>query len=68
MTATVVGVSVVAFVAVLIGNYAGVVDGSGIWPVVVALPLVGFPIGFLLIIALIVLNAVKRSRRARADS
>jgi len=68
MTATVIGISVLAFAAVLIGNYAGVAGGSGFWPLVLALPLVGFPIGFLLMIALIILNAMKRSRQARAGS
>jgi DMSO/TMAO reductase YedYZ heme-binding membrane subunit len=67
MTATVIGLSVLAFIAVLIGSFAGATSGSGIWPLLVALPLVGFPIGFLLMIALIVVNARKRARQARTD-
>jgi heme A synthase len=65
MAATVIGLSVLAFVAVLLAGLAGVQTSSGVWPVIVLLPLVGLPIGFLLMVALIVLNAVKRARQAR---
>jgi hypothetical protein len=65
MAATVIGLSVLAFVAVLLAGLAGVKPDSGVWPVIVLLPLIGLPIGFLLMVAIIIINAVKRARQAR---
>ncbi|WP_395245993.1 hypothetical protein ACGGZK_09425 [Agromyces sp. MMS24-K17] len=72
MVAATVGLSVVAFIAIIIATLAGVGadDGfsQGIWPVVLVLPLIGLPIGFLLLIALLIVNGVRRSRESRRDS
>jgi hypothetical protein len=69
MVAATVGLSIIAFIAVMIGTLAGVGadDGfsRGIWPYVLVLPMVGLPIGFLLLIALLIVNGVRRSRESR---
>ena len=72
MVAATVGLSVVSIFAVLIATAtgAGADDGfsQGIWPVVFFIPVVGLPLGFLLLVALLILNAVRRSREARTGS
>jgi hypothetical protein len=69
MVAASVGLSIIAFFAVMIGTFAGVGadDGfsQGIWPYVLVLPMIGLPIGFLLLIALLIVNGVRRSRESR---
>ncbi|MGR0220943.1 hypothetical protein [Agromyces sp. ZXT2-6] len=69
MVAATVGLSILAFFAVMIGTLAGVGadDGfsQGIWPFVLVLPMIGLPIGFLLLIALLIVNGVRRSRESR---
>jgi hypothetical protein len=69
MVAGVVGLSILAFLAVILGTAAGVGanDGfsQGIWPAVLTLPLFGLPIGFLLVIALMIVSGLRRAREAR---
>lgn len=66
MVASAIGLSILAFIAVIVGTAAGVTDfGVGVWPVVIVLPTVGLPIGLLLIIALIVISGIRRGREAR---
>jgi hypothetical protein len=71
MVAAVVGLSILAFIAVLIGTSAGVGNNDGfsqgIWPFVLTLPLFGLPFGFILLIALLVINAMRRSRETRTN-
>ncbi|HZK58690.1 MAG TPA: multidrug ABC transporter ATPase [Cryobacterium sp.] len=69
MVAGVVGLSILAFLAVIIGRATGMEAadfGAGVWPLVVMLPWFGLPIGFLLIIALLV-TGLRRSREARQN-
>lgn len=70
MVAGVVGLSILAFVAMLIGTASGVGDNDGfsqgVWPFVITLPLIGLPLGFLLLIGLLVVNGIRRSREAKA--
>ena len=49
---------------------AGANDGfsQGVWPIVLTLPLFGLPIAFILLIALIIVNGVRRARASRAGS
>ncbi len=55
--------SIVCFFAVIIARPAGVTDFSaGVWPTVVVLPLVALPIAFVLIVVLLVMSFVRRSR------
>jgi hypothetical protein len=71
MVAGVVGLSILAFVAIIIGTAAGAgTDGGfsrGVWPVVFWLPYVGLPLGVLLIIGLVVASAIRRGREAREN-
>jgi hypothetical protein len=71
MVASVIGLSVLAFLAVIIATATGVGDNDGfsrgIWPPIFILPLYGLPVGFVLIIALMVSVGVRRSREARRD-
>jgi len=68
----VIGLSILAFLAVMFGTMAGAGanDGfsQGIWPLVLTLPLFGLPLAFLLLIALLIVNGVRRSRESRAGS
>lgn len=72
MFVAIVGLSILAFIAVMIGTAvgAGENDGfsQGIWPIVLTLPLFGLPIAFLLLIALLIVNGVRRARAGRAGS
>ena len=72
MVAATIGISILAFLAVMIGTLAGVGanDGfsQGVWPVILVLPLIGLPLGFILLIALLILNGVRRARESRRDS
>jgi hypothetical protein len=65
----VVALSLVCFVSVIVGTSmgAGADDGfsQGIWPAVFLVPYLGLPLAFLLIVALLVSNGVRRSRAAK---
>lgn len=68
MVASAVGLSIICFLAIIIGTAAGLTGDAfsgGIWPVVFVLPLVGLPIGLVLIIALIVVSGLRRGREAK---
>jgi uncharacterized membrane protein len=71
MVASVVGLSILAFLAVIIATAMGVGQNDGFsrgfWPPIFILPLYGLPIGFVLIIVLIISAGVRRSREARRD-
>jgi hypothetical protein len=55
--------AIVCFFAVILARPLGVTDFSaGIWPLVVVLPLIALPIAFLLIVALLIMSFVRRSR------
>ena len=71
MFAAIVGLSIICFFAVMIGTFSGVSReemGTGIWPLVVTLPLFGLPLAFLLLIAVLIVNGVRRARASRAGS
>lgn len=65
-TVTVIGVALLSFFATLI---VGLADrqaaAEGLWPIVYGVSLIGLPIGFLLLIVLLVLAQRRRSRDAR---
>lgn len=66
MVAAAIGLSLLAIVITLVTRLLGQTDyDGGIWAFILVLPLVGFPIGFLLLIVLIILTAVRRGRAAR---
>jgi L-cystine uptake protein TcyP (sodium:dicarboxylate symporter family) len=69
MVASAIGLSVLSFLAVIIATAAGVTDfDGGVWPVLIVLPAVGLPLGLVLMIALIVVSGIRRSRDARDAS
>ncbi len=72
MFVAVVGSSIAAFLAVMIGTLAGAGarDGfsQGVWPVVIMLPWFGLPIAFLMLVALLIVNGVRRARASRAGT
>jgi hypothetical protein len=72
MVAATVGLSIIAFFAVMIGTLAGAGadDGfsEGVWPFVLMLPLIGLPLGFVLLVALLIVNGARRSRESRRGS
>ena len=69
MVASAIGLSILSFLAVIIATAAGVDDfGGGAWPVVILLPAIGLPLGLVLMIALIVVSGIRRSRDARDAS
>ncbi len=69
MVAATIGMSILAFIAIIIGTALGAGNdgglGKGVWPVVYILPAIGLPIGFVLIIVLLVTTAVRRGRAAK---
>lgn len=68
MVAATIGLSVLAFLAVIIGTAVGVRDfGSGVWPVIIFLPLVGLPIGLVFMIILLIVSTRRRLRDARGS-
>lgn len=66
----IVALSIVCFVAVIVGTYAGVGENDGfsqgIWPIVFFVPYLGLPIAFALILAIVWASAVRRSQAAKA--
>lgn len=65
---TLAALSVMCFFAIIIGSATGMTQesfGSGIWPVVAAIPLWGLPAAFVMIIALLVMSFVRKGRATR---
>ena len=56
-------VSIICFVALMIGAAVGGVDlGQGIWPLVAYFPAFALPVAFLMILTLLIMSFVRRSR------
>jgi uncharacterized membrane protein len=69
MIAGIVGLSIVAFLAVIIATASGLKGDQftgGFWQTVAILPGVGLPLGFLSIVVLIIISGRRRSREAQA--
>ena len=64
---TVIGLSVIAIVAVLIAGLLKVPLDNSIWQTIALLPVIGLPIGFILMIVLLVLSTRRRLRDARGS-
>lgn len=63
MVVGIVGLSIIAFFAVIFGTFAGLQRedfGEGLWPVATMLPLIGLPLGFVLVMALLVVSTRRR--------
>ena len=66
MLASAIGLSVLAIIAILAATGLGVRDfDEGIWPAIIILPSIGFPIGIILLVVLVVVSARRKSRAAR---
>ena len=65
MIASSIGLALLAIVAIIIGQLAGVNTREGIWLTVLVLPPIGLIFGVLLLIAFVVVSAIRRSRAAR---
>ncbi|MDJ0336072.1 multidrug ABC transporter ATPase [Salinibacterium sp. G-O1] len=66
MIASAVGLSIIAFLTIIIGTATGVTNfGEGLWPVAIVLPSIGLPIGLILMIVLIVKSGLRRGRETR---
>ena len=65
MIVAVLGFSVLIMVIVLIAGASGVDFSEGVWPFFAKVPQIGLPIGFLLLVALIVTVGVRRARASR---
>ncbi len=60
---SIIGVSIVAFFATMIGTWAGMSRDDflvGLWPTVAFIPMFGLPLGFVLIIVLLVVSTNRR--------
>ncbi len=66
MVASAVGLSIIAFLTIIIGTASGVTNfGEGLWPVAIVLPSIGLPLGLILMIILIVMSGIRRGRESR---
>ncbi|RNE56983.1 hypothetical protein [Cryobacterium tepidiphilum] len=69
--AALVVLSLIAFVADIAGTASGASAdngfGQGLWPMVLIFPLLALPLGFLLVITLLVMSFVRRGREARMN-
>ncbi|MFC4223820.1 hypothetical protein [Lysinibacter cavernae] len=70
MVAGIIGVSILSFIAVLVASFSGVgreAFAAGMWPVIVAITYVGLPVGFILIVVLMILGIIRRKREANQN-
>lgn len=72
MSVSLIGVSVLAILAILIGTAfgAGANNGfsRGIWPIIIVLPMPGLVLGLLLLIALLAISWSRRGHENRRTS
>lgn len=70
--AALVGAALVCFIAVIVGTTLGAGDNDGfsrgLWPAVFVIQYYGLPLAFVLIVTLLVLNGVRRSRAAKGGT
>ncbi|WP_378145389.1 multidrug ABC transporter ATPase [Cnuibacter sp. UC19_7] len=66
MIVAVIGLSVLCFFAIIIATAVGVHDFTPApWPVIGLLPVIGLPIGFVLIFVLLIISVRARGRENR---
>ena len=66
MIASSAGLSILAILATIVGNLAGVNTREGVWLTVTVLPFIGLTIALVLILVFLVVSIVRRRRLARA--
>ncbi len=69
MVASAIGLSIICFLVVIIATAAGVSSDDFVttapWPTIRVLPLIGLPLGAILLVALIVISSLRRGREAK---
>jgi len=65
MIASAAGLSILAIVATIVANLAGVDTREGVWLTVAVLPFVGLTIALVLIIVFLIISVLRRRRLAR---
>lgn len=68
MVASIVGLSILCFFAIILAGPLGYALEGAFGYFIIAIPLVGLPIGFILMIVLISISAARRRRGEEADS
>lgn len=71
MVASAIGLSIIAFLAVIIATAAGLKAeqfAAAPWPTIIVLPAIGLPLGLIALIVLIVISGLRRGREARDAS
>ena len=68
MIASAAGLSILAILATIIANLAGVNTREGLWLTVTVLPFIGLTIAFVLMIAFAIISITRRRRLARDSS
>ncbi|WP_119698758.1 multidrug ABC transporter ATPase [Microbacterium halotolerans] len=61
-------VSVVCFFVILIASASGMNAaqlGEGAWPIVSWFPMIGLPVGFLMMLALVIMTMIRKGRAAK---
>jgi hypothetical protein len=65
MMFSILGLSVIAIIALIVG---GPTKSGAIWTSVALVPFIGLPLGFILLIVLVVLSSIRRGRAAKVAS
>ena len=65
MIASAAGLSILAIVATIVANLAGLNTREGVWLTVAVLPFVGLTIALVLIIVFLIISVLRRRRLAR---
>ena len=68
MSLGVIVLSVACFFALLIADAAGLDTedfAEGIWPVVATVPMIGLPVGFVLIFVLLIMTMIRKGRASK---
>ena len=68
MVASAIGLSIVSFLAVIIASGVGVTGeqfSQPPWPTILVLPVIGLPLGVIILIALLIVSGLRRGREAR---
>lgn len=63
MVVGIIGLSIVAFFSVIIGSFLGMERddfAQGLWPLATMLPLIGLPVGFVMILVLLFVSTTRR--------
>lgn len=65
IVASVIGLSLLCFIILLIGGLMGLDVSGGVWPVIAWIPYFGLPVGFILIVVLLVIGVRRRGKAAK---